>query len=250
VIGYFIPVDQDVADKAFTVELTAGVGDSDNQYFSIVNGALYPKVTFSIDDVSTKNIRVKLSDPSGATFEKRLSIEIVDAASSNRAPRGFGLSNAIIFQEYSVNDEIATIFMSDPDGGEGTFTCDNEFVRIEGNKLILKEMPESNKIFSVKITATDGAFDISQNINLYAGDIANSTGYLKTTTNIKIWPNPAKTVINIEKPGKVRIFDMSGKILINEKVERVLNVASLRKGVYLLHLDTGFEYLRKKIVIE
>lgn len=61
----------------------------------------------------------------------------------------------------------------------------------------------------------------------------------KLSNKVKLFPNPVKDVINItefEKHDTVRIYDLTGKLIIKESVKPLINVSRLSKGVYLLKL--------------
>jgi uncharacterized pyridoxamine 5'-phosphate oxidase family protein len=73
-----------------------------------------------------------------------------------------------------------------------------------------------------------------------------------TTTEVKIYPNPVKDVLNIQYTGKllnemqIDIFDLAGKNISSRKVFDVesgqnisLNVNSLRNGIYMCKMISG-----------
>jgi len=66
--------------------------------------------------------------------------------------------------------------------------------------------------------------------------------------NISVFPNPAidRLVIetsNNEKVNAVKVFDVLGKLLVDNKVEGTerleLNVTDLEKGIYYMEITTG-----------
>ena len=73
--------------------------------------------------------------------------------------------------------------------------------------------------------------------------------------SLKIYPNPAKNILNIELPNHVKNFnveitDMSGKLVLKSEKENKINVSSLQNGVYLCSIKTANESVTRKIVIE
>ena len=73
---------------------------------------------------------------------------------------------------------------------------------------------------------------------------------------VKIYPNPASNVINIDLPdskGMDFSFEISnslGRSLLKVNNERKVNVSSLQNGVYVGVLKVGEETLVKNIMIE
>ncbi|MBX2893188.1 MAG: T9SS type A sorting domain-containing protein [Saprospiraceae bacterium] len=79
-------------------------------------------------------------------------------------------------------------------------------------------------------------------LNLNAFCQTTSTKGIKPVSSVKVWPNPAKTVLNLEVPTtgegvQVQIFDVSGKMLVtatNYALDTIqVNIASLTPGIYL-----------------
>lgn len=72
---------------------------------------------------------------------------------------------------------------------------------------------------------------------------------------IKIFPNPASGVVQLEYPVGVtvqnlQLLDVSGRIIrVFEKETKVLNVAGCVPGTYFLHVQTSAGSLNKKIAI-
>ena len=76
----------------------------------------------------------------------------------------------------------------------------------------------------------------------------------ETLASIVIHPNPVKDVINIDSPvnltGKIAtVFDLSGKKVLNQKLEsNVLNVSQLKGGMYLLRIEEYGKSITRKFV--
>lgn len=73
--------------------------------------------------------------------------------------------------------------------------------------------------------------------------------------NIKIHPNPAHDIINIELPKdqknfKVEISDMNGRLLLNAENEKKMNTSSLINGTYLITVKSDKNSVTRKIIIE
>lgn len=72
--------------------------------------------------------------------------------------------------------------------------------------------------------------------------------------SIKMFPNPAKDVVQFSKhsnePLDIQIFDMLGKQLIAHKnVQSEVNISSLRTGVYFVQMTLGAKATTKKLVV-
>ncbi|WP_267403240.1 M28 family peptidase [Chryseobacterium sp. GM_Chr_2] len=92
--------------------------------------------------------------------------------------------------------------------------------------------------------------------------VASST-FLGTKENslhkleaLKIYPNPAKDVINIEIPDSAvknfqfEITDLSGRVILQKNNETKINVLGLQKGAYLGILKANDERVVRKVLIE
>lgn len=73
--------------------------------------------------------------------------------------------------------------------------------------------------------------------------------------SIKIYPNPAKDILNVEIPKEVKNFnfeikDMSGRLISTHENETAINVSKLSSGVYLCTVKSEGETVTKKVIIE
>jgi len=74
-------------------------------------------------------------------------------------------------------------------------------------------------------------------------------------SNLKVYPNPATTIVNITSDGyaaqTVEIYNVLGKKVATTKVNHdQINVSSLPKGVYMLKISEEGKTATRKIVIE
>jgi len=74
---------------------------------------------------------------------------------------------------------------------------------------------------------------------------------------LKLFPNPTKSVLNIEYPNKVNqieLFDITGKILQNinhpEMQNRTIDVSGLKDGIYFIKLTTGDKKIVEKFIVQ
>ncbi|MDR6486641.1 aminopeptidase YwaD [Chryseobacterium vietnamense] len=77
-----------------------------------------------------------------------------------------------------------------------------------------------------------------------------------TLENIKIYPNPAKEIINIELPDSgiknftFEITDFQGRSIFKRNNETKINVSGLENGAYIGILKTGDQKVVRKVMIE
>ncbi|HEU5063737.1 MAG TPA: Ig-like domain-containing protein, partial [Solirubrobacterales bacterium] len=76
-VGAFSTTDEDVGDT-FTYSLVSGEGSADNGSFEISGNKLKAKTSFNFEADSSYSIRVRTTDAGGKTFEKQLTITIID----------------------------------------------------------------------------------------------------------------------------------------------------------------------------
>ncbi|SFB00798.1 Por secretion system C-terminal sorting domain-containing protein [Flavobacterium swingsii] len=77
----------------------------------------------------------------------------------------------------------------------------------------------------------------------------------KEISGLKIYPNPAKNVLNIASDSfeakTVAIYNVLGKVVLSEKVTNApVNVANLAKGVYVVKVTEEGKTATRKLVIE
>lgn len=79
---------------------------------------------------------------------------------------------------------------------------------------------------------------------------------LLSSSDVSIYPNPAKDLIYIESNHRVlhiKVYDLMGKQVLTEKLlNRAINIKNLTQGLYLLKLldKSGSELKREKLIIQ
>jgi hypothetical protein len=81
----------------------------------------------------------------------------------------------------------------------------------------------------------------------------NNRGQL--ASQLKVYPNPANGILNIESPYEkynTSLYDYTGKCVLNQASynKETLNIAHLRKGIYLLVVEADGKQETTKITIE
>jgi hypothetical protein len=101
---------------------------------------------------------------------------------------------------------------------------------------------------SGSILATGGQFSEEDGAAFKTGNA--TVGLNDIISNISIYPNPVKDVLNIEGDyTSVDVLDILGNLVLSSKATKNINVSSLADGVYMLNIKTGDDIALKKITI-
>lgn len=108
-------------------------------------------------------------------------------------------------------------------------------------RIRLTNVIDSNvgiRVDDIKLTGTATTLATSENskkeFNIYPTSV----------TNGKIFITSAK---NTDK--KVKIFDQTGRLMINKIITSEINVSSLPKGIYILNVEQGATSVSQKVII-
>ncbi|SFH78405.1 M28 family metallopeptidase [Halpernia frigidisoli] len=81
-----------------------------------------------------------------------------------------------------------------------------------------------------------------------------ATTEAKDFNNFKIYPNPAKEVINITVPNtdkyEITLIEPSGKVLIKDNNKKQINTSKLKNGIYYVILKTSKQSVFETVVIQ
>jgi len=90
--------------------------------------------------------------------------------------------------------------------------------------------------------------------------IANTTLSVNETNanlleSVKVYPNPAKNILNIELPNHIKDFhveitDISGKLVLKSDNQKEINVSGVNSGNYVVTISFNGEKISRKIIIE
>lgn len=67
--------------------------------------------------------------------------------------------------------------------------------------------------------------------------------------NLKVWPNPAKTTLNLEGNGQLTVYDATGRRIMDQTLDGKLTL-TLPSGMYLVRLVNGTTNETLKVVVE
>jgi hypothetical protein len=114
----------------------------------------------------------------------------------------------------------------------------------------------AKQLSSVWINVIDAGSTKAQDLPfiLYGTVQAGVKEYDKSV-NISIYPNPCKDELNIntEAYSNLKINDISGRLIINQKLEKginKINTSDLSKGVYLINISTENYNKVEKLIIQ
>jgi hypothetical protein len=107
----------------------------------------------------------------------------------------------------------------------------------------------------VGVTDTNGCQSVSDIYVLtgWSGNTTHGVGVQNVNTEtIKIYPNPAQTMVHIDAPGVVRavISAMDGRILIDQPNAKDVDITKLADGVYMITVydENGITVKTEKLV--
>ena len=161
VIGIFTSTDPDLGDTK-TYSLTSGLGDIDNSQFTIVGDKLQLKPNPDFETKSTYQLRAKVTDAGGLSYEKAFTVNITDV---NEAPTNLTIDKSNIDENSLANSIVGNLTTTDPDLVDtasytlvaGAGSTDNSKFAIVGNKLQINQSPdfETQSSYSIRIRTTD-----------------------------------------------------------------------------------------------
>ncbi|TXC78672.1 cadherin domain-containing protein [Luteibaculum oceani] len=170
-VGVLSTLDSD-AEDTHTYSLVSGTGSTDNAKFKIIGDQLLTNVALDFETLDTAEIRIKVSDLLGSTFERTFKIAVED---QNDVPQDVFLSTNIFDENLDFGSTIANLSTLDEDADE-TFTyeltqgeVDNALFSIVGSELRTNSQFdfETKSSYFVKIKVTDqGGLSLSKQFSL------------------------------------------------------------------------------------
>jgi len=161
VVGALATVDSDTSDT-FTYTLVAGAGDVNNSDFNIAGNQLRATASLDFETKSKYSVRVRTSDKGGLSFERSLTVTVVNV---NDAPTNITLSKATIAENAGANAPVGKLAAIDPDTGNsftyslvtGDGATDNSLFKVATDQLVAANSLnfEAKSTYSVRVRATD-----------------------------------------------------------------------------------------------
>jgi hypothetical protein len=259
------------ADDAHTYTLISGIGDDDNNSFTISNNELKSNEIFDYETKSFYSIRVKTDDGNGGTYEKQFTININDV---NDAPTFLILVNLngetdnTIDEGEPVGSIVAYIGVADDDeDDEHTFSFVQGTGDDDNDKFILESFAlksnaifdfETQSIYSIRVKVDDGnGGTYEQQFTVFVNDIHNASLESIGTQSIQVFPNPASSTLHIQgtQPNStVRLISPTGVVVHEQKNNSsnvIVNISDLSAGLYWLNVsDHNNTMIARMITIE
>ncbi len=161
VVGIFSTTDLDSEDT-FTYQLVSGVGDDDNDAFTISGNQLLINSSPDYETKSSYSIRVQTTDATGASYSEAFTINVNDVPESLPS-RNF--SDSSIDENSAVNSAAGTFSITDSDNGDSiTYQFvssasaeDNAAFPIAGDQQLINSSPdyETKSSYSIRVQTTD-----------------------------------------------------------------------------------------------
>ena len=141
-------------DDSVSIELVKGVGDSDNNLFTISGTKLLLSAPVDSLDRSSLSIRLRATDSYGATFEQNLTFQLPTTilASSEQFSEALPIVASVAELSISGGESLSDIIFDISSSSSSSFVVD-------GNRLILLESLdfETQQLHRVKLTAEDSS---------------------------------------------------------------------------------------------
>ncbi|MCX7743002.1 MAG: SBBP repeat-containing protein [Flavobacteriales bacterium] len=155
------------------------------------------------------------------------------------------VNTAITNITYSTTNATGATFSGLPTGVNGNYSSGT--VTISGT-------PTATGTFNYTVTLTGGCGNVSASGNIEVNDCTgiaenNSINYFV------IYPNPVSTqftIANVEIGSRVSIIDITGKVMLIEKVNASthnISTKDLVNGIYFVQLENNGQFSQKKLVV-
>jgi choice-of-anchor C domain-containing protein len=176
VIGTLTSTDPDL-NNTFSYSLVSGTGSTDNATFSVVDNKLQINTSPDFESKFSYSIRVRTTDRGGLSYEKALTVSVVNV---NEAPTAISLTNASVVENSVGGTAIGQLSTVDPD-----FSDTHQYVLLDsagdrfeliGNTLHVKNGAvlnfESNPQFNIEVKSTDaGGLSTTQRFTIAVSDV-------------------------------------------------------------------------------
>ncbi|GAP18703.1 cadherin domain-containing protein [Levilinea saccharolytica] len=163
VVGTFTATDQN-PNAVHTYTLVSGEGSEENIFFATQGSQLKTATALNFEVLSTYRIRVRVTNNSGDTYDKKFTITVTDA---NDPPSGITLTPASVLENRPAGTLVGTLSSTDEDAADtytyalvsGTGSADNSSFTLSGNQLKTAVIfdAEARSQYSIRVRTTDAA---------------------------------------------------------------------------------------------
>lgn len=189
--------------------LVAGTGDEDNAWFNVASNRLVAVRTFDREARAEFNIRLRVRDAAGSSFDKPLVVTILDL--NDTAPTGIGLSPAFVAENQPAGTVVGQLTAVDPDlvSAGHTFTLcagdgdsDNALFAIQGTTVVTTSPLdfEAASFRHIRVQADDGTNPtFAQALSIAVGNVRENVPPRALSINCAcLLPgSPPETIVGI-----------------------------------------------------
>jgi hypothetical protein len=135
--------------------------------------------------------------------------------------------------------------------GHGFYLSATETALFRG---ALDSLDEVSIILTDTLTTAFGCDSVvTLTLTFHKGAEGNAVPEVTTSTNIKVYPNPTTTIVNVEADGlsHVEVYDNEGRTLQNRDAENdhiTLDLSSYASGVYYIRIHTNEKVTIQKVI--
>jgi hypothetical protein len=233
------------------------------QTFSTGDLQLFPEYTVKID-VTSSAVTLRQTMPSDRWYSLAFNnnsmssgdiIAFINTANiSDRQLAGFGVPPADAVQSWTTisNTVVGNTRTVVSTRALNTGETDDYVFSAAAGSINLAASRSSSASFTL---AAHGGSANAVTTSNYAITLSNKEFDLNS---FKLFPNPSKTITNIELPGnvtaaKVKIYDTLGRLVLSQEVSldsNTIDTSSLQTGSYLLVLRTDYGNATKNLIVE
>lgn len=214
---------------------------------NLANGSTYT-ITFSASGTSKLSATICWTDPAGVdrtgivnspipALVNDLDIRLVDQSNNTYFPWKLDLINIAgnAIKGDNIVDTVEKIEITTPPAGTYTLTVSHKGTLTNGNQP-----------FSLVLTGSDLTLGVDEN----------------SISNVKIWPNPVRDLLNInfksiDNLTKVSLYDLHGREVYQQSIDsnqsiinHSIDTLQFSEGVYFLNIQNGSLVFNKKVVIK
>jgi gliding motility-associated-like protein len=188
IIGDLSSTDSDIGDRQ-SYTLVSGTGSTDNALFTIDGNQLKTTVSFDFETKSSYSVRVRSTDAGGLTFEKAITVTVLD---QNDAPTNMAMNIASIYDKNLVAALIGNLSSTDQDSGDKhTYSLiggDVTAFKISGNQVLADLVYDygTKNIYNIIVKSTDaGGLSINKTLTITILQTPSLSGIANLPRNSK-----------------------------------------------------------------
>ncbi len=190
--------------EAFTYALITGTGSTDNASFTISGSSLKSVVSFDFETKTSYNVRIKVTDKGGLTYEKIFTILVADI---NEAPTTLVLTGSTVLENTASGATVGTLSATDPDANSsftytlasGNGSTDNGSFTITGGTLKTSAVFdfETKNTYAIRLKVTDaGGLSFEKAFTITVTDV-NEVPTLVAITDRRVYNVSTSQVVNL-----------------------------------------------------